>query len=202
MGEGLRFGELLGHEPRAERALGGDQFDIGGGQVALIHLVGEGERRGDDLQADALGGEGRILSGGRVPHLERGVGIVGLGHDPEGERRMDHRLATGQQLLRHDVDIVELCVGGVDEGQFTEAEALGEIPGLTLVEPQGELLLPEAAEQFADEQHDQAEMREGDAGFAPLESEAGKVGGDQVEQEQHADEIAAGVDRHRNISAG
>ena len=92
--------------------------------------------------------------------------------------------------------------GGVEEGQFVAAERLRVFLGLALVEAHEALLLQEPCEQFADEQQDQAGMRQLDAGFLPAELETIKVRGDEVDEEQAADEVAAGENRDGDLRAG
>ena len=191
--EALRGDEPGGEQERARRGVGGDELDVGGGQVGLVGLVGHGLRGGDDLEAEAGGGEGGRRGG--TAHLEEGVRVVGLGHDAEGQLRVLDGGVALQQRIGDGDDVVERCVGDVGEGDLVVPVAFGVIFRVALVEPQVEIFLPEAAEQFADEEENEAEVGEENPGFAPGELEPRDVRGEEVEQEQTADEVAAREDR-------
>ncbi len=197
--EGLRDVERGGDEVGAERALGADQFDEGGGDVDLLRLVGDGLGRDVDAEAGAGGGEGG--RGGAVrARAQAGVGVKGFGDDAEGQGGvLDLGLAAEGGVGDGD-DGVERGVGGVDDGEFVELVALGVGLGLVVIEAHEILLLPETGEQLADEQQDEAEVGEDYPGLSPDELEAADVAGEEVEQQEAADEVAAGEERQRHAA--
>ena len=82
----------------------------------------------------------------------------------------------------------------VEEDELAGAEALGVWLGLALVDAHETLAGPEAGEQFAEEQENQAGVGELDAGLSPGKGEAVDVRAEEIGQQQAADEVAARED--------
>ena len=74
--------------------------------------------------------------------------------------------------------------------------------GFALVDPHQAFLRLETGEKFAQQQEDQARVGEQDAGLAPLELEAIDVRGQEIDEQQAADKVAAGESRHRDAGVG
>ena len=91
---------------------------------------------------------------------------------------------VAQAALRNGDVFLASRVGAVDEGEFDAERVFGIVAGLAFVE--GHLGFPrhETGEKFAQQDHDDAEVDEHDAGFAPAQLEAGEMGGDQIDEEQ------------------
>jgi hypothetical protein len=87
--------------------------------------------------------------------------------------------------------------GRVDDDELVLAPALGVVARLPLFEPELILLLEEPGEQFAEQQKNEAEVNQLYAGLFPRQGEAFDVGGDEVDQQQRTDEIAARENRDR-----
>ena len=78
--------------------------------------------------------------------------------------------------------------------------AVGKIPRLALGQVHLEFAGEQVGGQLADEQHDDAGVRELDADFFGRELKPADVGADEVDQQQRAEQIAAG-EQQRNLMA-
>jgi hypothetical protein len=100
--------------------------------------------------------------------MEFGIDSVAT-RDAEGQLRVLERFLAGQEPRGSRRRSSNFGVGGVAEGELTVAEALGVVAGLAFIEPQVKVLLEEPGEQFADEQDDEAGVREPEAELPPGE---------------------------------
>ena len=197
-GERVGLGEHGRHEEGAEaRAFGRDDLHQRGGQVALVHLVGLGQRRDGEARAEALVGRvfhRALAGGGLLAHHQRGVRVVGAGDDPEGQGVGGNGFGAGEVALRDDRDDLLVRLGDVRDGELVEAPAFGVVSRLALIQSHLVFLLVETGEQFAEQQKNKAGVDELDAGLFPSDDEAFRVGGDEIYQEQTADEVSARED--------
>ena len=107
---------------------------------------------------------------------------------------LDER-GAGEVRIGDRHDVIHRRIGSVDDDEFVEAETFGIVPRTALSDCHLKIFLPEAGEQFAQQEDNQTGVRELDAGFAPFQFQAVDVRGDEIDEEQAADEVAA---RHGN----
>jgi len=198
MGEFLRVLEQRRREEGPDRALRADQLHIRGGIVFRLRLVAEGLRRRRQLQARAVRRRHQSARAVAAPRLQRGIGKEHPRHHPEGQARVRDRRLVREPFRRDRHHVVVRRGRRVDQRQLVVAVALRVVPRLPFVEAQVEIFLPEPGEQLAHEQHDQARVRERDAGFAPRKREAQHEAADQIQQQQPADRVAAREQRDRD----
>jgi len=91
-------------------------------------------------------------------------------------------LASGDEFFRDGDDVVELGIGGFRNREFVEAVTFGVVLGFALVQAEGEFFLPEAGEQLANKEHNEADVRQPDAGSFGGKFEAVDLSGDEVER--------------------
>src|SRR5262245_21215300 len=79
----------------------------------------------------------------------------------------------------------------IDHGKLDRADVLREVHGLPLVEHHLPLDLPEACDDLAEDQQDQPGVDEDDAESLACELEANRMGGQQIDEQQNDQRIAA-----------
>ena len=206
VGRGRALGRIQQdrHHPRAEAAAAFVQAHQGG------RLVGPADgcrarQAAHDHPAPAhplVGRQG--LPPGRglaFPSIELRVRHE-LDHlDAEGQaRRRDLRPAV-EPALRDGEVLLPPGIGHVDHGQLALARGLGVVGALAFGEGHPRLQRHQAGAQLAQQDHDDAEVHQHEARLRPAQAEPDQPGGQQVHQQQQADQVAARhphpEDRHR-----
>ena len=134
-----------------------------------------------------------------LAHRERGVREVGAGDEAEGKDVGDDGFFATEEGFGNGGDELLVGLGDVGDGELVEAPALGVVARLALIETHLIFLLVETGEKLAEEKENQAGVDELDAGFFPSEDEALRVGDDEVDEEETADEVAAGENGERKV---
>ena len=148
---------------------------------------------------DALGGrDGDGVAHGRGEQV--GVRPVLEHFQFDGQLGIADLPAAREAMLGDGDDLIVIRVGRVDDDQFAVVEIHRVIPRLAFGKLQRALSREQVGEQLSQEQEDQPAVREMDAGFFPGEGVAGDVRGEQVDEQQRAEQITAGQnDRDRHV---
>lgn len=200
--EALWFEEERGDEIRAEGAVGADEIDEGGRHVALVLFVGDGLRGSDELRAGAGGGVRRRGVRIGAAEMEGGIGIEVADGDAEREGGVLGGPVFGEDGFGDRGNAAGVGIGGVDDGEFDGAVALGVVFRFVVGDAQVVFVLKETGEKFAEEENDEAAVDEVDAGLAPREFETEEMGGDEIGEQESAEGVAAGENREGEVADG
>ena len=132
-----------------------------------------------------------------------GAGCTEPAEDGQGAAGALERATGVEWIVREDPATGAIRFAAPRSGPFAlGAGAPGEEATLAFLEAQRVVLLEDCGDEFPEEQHDQSEVGELDAGLGPGELEAVDVRDDEVDEQQSADEIAAGKDGDGDVGAG
>ena len=103
-------------------------------------------------------------------------------------------LPARQNVLGDGDDGVGVRVGGVNHGQLSFTLGFGVVFGLAIAEVEGAFAGEQVGEELAEQQKDQPAMDHPEADLARREGKAPALGGDEVDKQHPADEVAARED--------
>jgi len=179
-----------------------NDLDHGAHHVAFVHAGGAWQGFHREALSGAHGGCGDRRATLRGNHLQAGVPVKAADFDAEWQRLVLDRAAIGEPLSGNCRHLLHFRITVIDQREFHAHAVLGVVLGFSLLDAHVAVDREQVGGQSTGQHDDDADVDELDAEFFPTPDVAGDQRGDQVDEQQRADEMAAGKRRDAEVSRG